>query len=107
MPVKIARSAPRPSFGLPELLVAIQPGVSLAARPESANIYASSGVIRGIPVNSSIGALRIISVNADSVNARGSYVDENGTQVFLSLWINRITGRTSVLGTHGDWIEPD
>jgi hypothetical protein len=50
MPVKIARSAPRPSFGLPELLVAIQPRVSLAARPESANIYASSGVIRGIPV---------------------------------------------------------
>ena len=34
MPVKIARSAPRPSFGLPELLVAIQPRVSLAARPE-------------------------------------------------------------------------
>ena len=34
MPVKIARSAPRPSFGLPELLVAIQPRVSLAAKPE-------------------------------------------------------------------------
>src|SRR5947209_8678068 len=33
MPVKLARSAPRPSFGLPELLVAIQPRVSLAARP--------------------------------------------------------------------------
>jgi hypothetical protein len=34
MPVKIARSAPRPSFELPELLVAIQRRVSLAARPE-------------------------------------------------------------------------
>jgi hypothetical protein len=34
MPVKIARSARRPSFGLPELLVAIQPRVGLAARPE-------------------------------------------------------------------------
>jgi hypothetical protein len=34
MPVKIARSAPRPSFGLPELLVASTPRVSLATRPE-------------------------------------------------------------------------
>jgi hypothetical protein len=48
--VKIGGSAPRPSFGLPELLVAIQPRVSLAARPEKRDIYASSGVIRGIPV---------------------------------------------------------
>ena len=52
MPVKIARSAPRPSFGLPELLVAIHtsPSVLLQGR-KNANIYASSGVIRGIPVN--------------------------------------------------------
>ena len=34
MPVKIARSAPRASFGLPELLVASTPRVSLATRPE-------------------------------------------------------------------------
>jgi hypothetical protein len=34
MPVKIARSAPRASFGLPELLVASTPPVSLATRPE-------------------------------------------------------------------------
>jgi hypothetical protein len=32
--VKIARSAPRPSFALPELLIAIQPRVNLAAGPE-------------------------------------------------------------------------
>ena len=34
MPVKIARSAPRPSFGLPQLLVASTPRVSLATRAE-------------------------------------------------------------------------
>jgi hypothetical protein len=34
MPVKIARSAPRASFGLPELLVTSAPRVSLATRPE-------------------------------------------------------------------------
>ena len=74
--------------------------------PAAVRVSVAIDFNRGI-INSSIGALRIISVNADSVNARDSYVDENGTRVFLSLWINRITGRTSVLGTHGDWIEPD
>jgi hypothetical protein len=34
MPVKIAKSAPRASFGLPELLVTSTPRVSLATRPE-------------------------------------------------------------------------
>src|SRR5262249_20738820 len=34
MPVKMARSAPRASFGLPELLVASTPRASLATRPE-------------------------------------------------------------------------
>src|SRR5215475_13215346 len=34
MPVKIARSAPRASFGLPELLIASTPRASLATRPE-------------------------------------------------------------------------
>jgi len=46
MPVKIAKSAPRASFGLPELLVTSTPRVSLATRPEGVNIHASSGVIR-------------------------------------------------------------
>ena len=50
MPVKIARSAPRPSFGLPELLVAIHTSrQSCYKAGKSANIHASSGVIRGIP----------------------------------------------------------
>ena len=50
MPGKMARSAPRPSFGLPELLVAVQHLASvLQEGRENANIYASSGVIRGIP----------------------------------------------------------
>ena len=53
MPVKIARSAPRPSFGLPELLVAIHTSrQSCYKAGKSANIHASSGVIRGIPVKS-------------------------------------------------------
>ena len=51
MPVKIARSAPRPSFGLPELLVAIHTSrQSCYKAGKSANIHASSRVIRGIPV---------------------------------------------------------
>ena len=50
MPAKIARSAPRPSFGLPELLVAIHISrQSCYKAGKSANIHASSGVIRGIP----------------------------------------------------------
>jgi hypothetical protein len=50
MPVKIARSAPRPSFGLPELLTAIHTSrQSCYQGRKSANIHASSGVIRGIP----------------------------------------------------------
>ena len=51
MPVKIARSAPRPSFGLPELLVADQ---FCYKAGKSANIHASSGVIRGIPAKDKI-----------------------------------------------------
>ena len=50
MPVKIARSAPRPSFGLPKLLVAIHTSrQSCYKAGKSANIHASSRVIRGIP----------------------------------------------------------
>jgi hypothetical protein len=55
MPVKIARSAPRPSFGLPELLVAIHTSrQSCYKAGKSANIHASSGVIRGIPAKDKI-----------------------------------------------------
>jgi hypothetical protein len=55
MPVKIARSAPRPSFGLPELLVAIHTSrQSCYNTGKSANIHASSGVIRGIPAKDKI-----------------------------------------------------
>ena len=53
MPVKIARSAPRPSLGLPELLVAIHTSQQPCCKAGKARIiYASSGVIRGIPVGS-------------------------------------------------------
>ena len=45
MPVKIARSAPRPSFGLPELLVAIHTSrQSCYKAGKSANIHASSDI---------------------------------------------------------------
>jgi hypothetical protein len=50
MPVKVDRSVPRPSFGLPELLVAIHASrKSLQQGWKSANICLSLGV-RGIPV---------------------------------------------------------
>ena len=45
MPVKIARSTPRPSFGLPEPL-ASTPRVSLAARPQKREYSRQYGVIR-------------------------------------------------------------
>ena len=52
MPVKLARSAPRPSFGLPELLVSHAHLASVLQQGrKSANIRVSLGVIRGIPVN--------------------------------------------------------
>ena len=49
MPVKIARSAPRPSFGLPELLVAIHTSrQSCYNTRKSANIHASPSALAGI-----------------------------------------------------------
>src|SRR5262249_35732270 len=50
-PVKIARSAPRSSFGLPELLAAIHTSRQCCYQGwKSSNIHASSGVIQGISV---------------------------------------------------------
>src|SRR5258707_15871034 len=62
MPVKIARSAPRPSFGLPELLVAIQPRVSLAARSEKRKYLRQFGSHPGNP--------RVIDVGRGDAAAR-------------------------------------
>jgi hypothetical protein len=51
MPGKMARSDPRPSFGLPELLVAIHTSRQSCCKGGKARIFhASSGVIRGISV---------------------------------------------------------
>ena len=48
MPAKIARSAPRPPFGLPDLLVAVHTSrQSCSKAGESANISARSGVYPG------------------------------------------------------------
>src|SRR6516164_9193912 len=49
MPVKIARSAPRASFGLPELLIASTPRVSLATRPERREYSRQFGCHPGNP----------------------------------------------------------
>ena len=55
MPVKIARSAPRPSFGLPELLVAIHTSrQSCSKAGKATNIRVSLGIIRGIPAKDKI-----------------------------------------------------
>ena len=54
MPAKIARSSPRPSFGLPELLVAThisRPGFQ--GRRKIATIHAGLGVIRGMSAKAS------------------------------------------------------
>src|SRR5262245_28867043 len=47
MPVKIARSTPQPSFGLPELLVA---GHISRLASRDATLHAGFGVIRGMSV---------------------------------------------------------
>ena len=54
MPVKIARSAPRPSFGLAEVLGSHPHFASVLQQGQkNANIRVSLGVIRGIPANDS------------------------------------------------------
>jgi len=60
MPVKIARSTPRPSFGLPELLVAIPHLASgFQGRCQIATIHAGFGVIRGMSVEGSAPSARV------------------------------------------------
>ena len=52
MPVKIARSTPRPSFGLPELLVAIHTSRQSCCKAGKARIFTPvREFIRGIPDN--------------------------------------------------------
>ncbi len=77
------------------------PGHSLSVPvTTSAGIDFDRGIISG-----SIGDLSIVNSIGDDIVAQGSYVDENGLRVFVSFWINRITGKTTVMGTHGDWPE--
>ena len=49
MPVKIARSAPRPSFGLPELLVAIHTSRQSCCQAGKARIFRQFGRHPGNP----------------------------------------------------------
>jgi hypothetical protein len=58
MPVKIARSAPRPSFGLPELLVAIHTSRQSCYKAGKARIFS--------PVRESSGESRLSCVNMSS-----------------------------------------
>jgi hypothetical protein len=51
MPAKIARSAPRPPFELPKVMVAVRTSLlSCRKAGKNANIHASPGVIWRIPV---------------------------------------------------------
>ncbi len=61
MPVKIARSAPRPSFALPELLVAIHTSRQSCCKAEKARIFT--------PVRESSGESRLKDVRAGAVHA--------------------------------------
>jgi hypothetical protein len=49
MPAKMARSAPPPPFGLPEVTVAVRIALLSCRRAVNANTHPSSGVIWRIP----------------------------------------------------------
>ena len=51
MPAKIARSAPRPPFGLPEVLVAVRSSRLSCRKAEKREYSRSSAVIRGMSAN--------------------------------------------------------
>jgi hypothetical protein len=78
MPVKIARSAPRPSFGLPELLVAIQPRVSLAARPEKREYLRQFGSHPGNPGLSQWLHVGLSNRSAGDAACEGGIVGDDG-----------------------------
>src|SRR5439155_9752747 len=65
MPAKIARSAPRPSLGPPELLVAIHTSRQSCSKAGKARIFAlvweSSGESRPIPTKSKASERRTVS----------------------------------------------
>jgi hypothetical protein len=60
MPVKIARSAPRPSFGLPELLVAIHTSRQSCCKAGKARIFT--------PVRESSGESRLVFIDETAVS---------------------------------------
>jgi hypothetical protein len=62
MPVKIARSAPRPSFGLPELLVAIHTSRQSCCKAGKARIFT--------PVRESSGESRLKALRLPKQQAR-------------------------------------
>jgi hypothetical protein len=69
MPAKMARSAPRPPFGPPELPVMRRHLASVLWQGRKTPILTSSGAIRGIPVHSHfcIGYLNALFAKSDSV----------------------------------------
>ena len=74
MPAKIARSAPRPPFGLPELLVAVHTSRLSCSKAGKARIFTSvREVIRGIPAHCNLpAALSIMRRLRAAIPAKGS-----------------------------------
>ena len=88
MPGKIARSAPRPSFGLPELLVAIHTSRRLASKAGKSRIFT--------PVRESSGESRLRTRSRSAISAgarsgagstsRSTAIPAQGRQGVLSLY---------------------
>src|SRR5262245_50470012 len=49
----------------------------------------------------------IVASHESGIDARGRYIDETAAEVFMAFRINRATGRTQIVGTHGGWVGPN
>ena len=67
---------------------------------ESAEIDVEAKTVRGFSTEMSIK----FPADSNGVGAHGVSKDTNGAQVFVSFYINRITGKTSVVRSYGDWV---
>jgi hypothetical protein len=103
MPVKIARSAPRPSFGLPELLVAIHTSRQSCCKAGKARTF-SSGVTRGILVK---GRPHMGATREGTDLWRGGIVPMRSTPISETSSPSKRRSRPSRRRpTSGSWVEP-